>query len=245
MESFIDYFLKKNYLHKNRSDSKESWSHACPIPLPSATTLKRNTFKRISWAQCQLACRAPLMFHTFLPAFHSPQRTCTGSGLFTQPTCSPATPIVGLRLWCTAPFLTHSLAFWTEVGGSFQGRREDDNEEPEVFCFGQAAAFLHFRSTQEISQKTAALDSQGVKGELNVPSQLPYLVESGNWELPASPQEEPPAQSLGSGSERSPWIPPTVSCLSFTLGSSGPFPHAEIQAKSLFLSPFPGQTQLQ
>lgn len=244
MESFIDYFLKKNYLHENRSDSRESWSHACPLPLPSATTLKRNTFKRISWAQCQLACWAPLMFQNFLPAFHSQQRICTGSGLFTQPTCSPATPIVGLRLWCTAPFLTHSLAFWTEVGGNFQGRREDDNEDPEVFCFGQAAAFLHFRSTQEISQKAAASDSQGVKGELNVPSQLRYLVE---WKLRAS--------TFSPGGTTCPipglwiWAVPLDSSHCFLsvlhFRAWWPFPPCRDPGQIPFLSPFPGQTQLQ
>lgn len=72
-------------------------------------------------------------------------------------------------------FATHSLAVWAAVGGTIQGRREEDSEDPEVLCPGQApgqtAAFLHFRSTREIAQNPAALDSQGVKGR----PQLPYL----------------------------------------------------------------------
>lgn len=35
-------------------------------------------------------------------------------------------------------------------------RRKEDNKGPEVLSSGQAAAFLHFRSTQEISQSPAA-----------------------------------------------------------------------------------------
>lgn len=70
---------------------------------------------------------------------------------FPQTTCCPAAP---------APFLTHfPLAVWAEVGGNFQGKREEDNEDPEVFCPLQAAAFMYFRSTQEISQKPAAFNS--------------------------------------------------------------------------------------
>lgn len=70
---------------------------------------------------------------------------------FPQTTCCPAT---------RSPF-SHPFppAVWAEVGGNFQGKREEGNEDPEVFCPGQAAAFMHFRSTQEISQNPAAFNS--------------------------------------------------------------------------------------
>lgn len=75
----------------------------------------------------------------------------------------------------SGPFATRSLAVWAAVGGTIQGRREGGSEDPEVLCPGPEAAFLHFRSTQEIAQNPAAFNSQGVKGRLKALPQLPYL----------------------------------------------------------------------
>lgn len=113
-----------------------------------------------------------------------------------------------------------------------------------MFCSGQTGALLLFRSTQEISQKTktktAAFNSQVVKGGLNARSQLPYLAESGKGELPPTPQVESPDQSLGSGSQLPPgFLPVFLVCPSLS-GVVAISPHRD-PIKAFFLSPpFPG-----
>lgn len=68
-------FLRKKkttHLHQYRR-----LSHPCPDPLPSVTTLKRNTFEiihglSISPRATQLTCWLLLMLQNFLPPFHNP-----------------------------------------------------------------------------------------------------------------------------------------------------------------------------
>lgn len=75
-----------------------------------------------------------------------------------------------------------------------------------MFCSGQP--FCISGQHRKSHKKTAAFNSQGVKGGLNAQSQLPYLAESGNGELPPTPQVESPDQSLGSGSQLPPGFLP-------------------------------------